>query len=421
MPTGSPARRSATVGRATTPVPGPSSTESRRRTSPPSRPTGYRWASWSTSRSKWFLCSADLDEDPLAAPDGPRLPPVGPPDRPWRRRRARRLEPDVVLLCNGLFLFEAITWALCRQRGIDVVTYERAFLKETLVFHRGEPAGLLRPQRRRGHRSDRALTASEEHVLDDYLDRRRHGQAFDQFWEFRQGAIERAPGTDGQSSSPTSPGTRRSSDRDMAFPDIQDWIAAAIETFAARPDHRLVIRVHPSEAAPAGQAHPGLARRLRRRALARPCRRTSRLVGSDDLRELLPADGRGRRRAGVHVDDRARDGVGRASPSSSPARPTTGARASPSTSRRPTSSAPLSTRPSTTPRPCAGRRPGPAVRALLLLPGSDRRSVRRRAAPGTGPAHHRGPRRPRTRVRAPLWTGSVEASSKGRRSSSDLL
>ena len=47
----------------------------------------------------------------------------------------------MVLLLSGLFLFEGVTWALCRQRGIDVVTYERAFLKETLVFHRGAPAG----------------------------------------------------------------------------------------------------------------------------------------------------------------------------------------------------------------------------------------------------------------------------------------
>ena len=49
--------------------------------------------------------------------------------------------PDVVLLCNGLFFFEAVCWALCRTRGIDVVTYERGMIKETLVFRRNVAAG----------------------------------------------------------------------------------------------------------------------------------------------------------------------------------------------------------------------------------------------------------------------------------------
>ena len=70
----------------------------------------------------WFLMRASLHDDPLAPST-------------WRmslrsaRRIARgvraaldRLDPDTVVLCNGLFLFEAITWAVCRERGIDVVS-----------------------------------------------------------------------------------------------------------------------------------------------------------------------------------------------------------------------------------------------------------------------------------------------------------
>ena len=41
--------------------------------------------------------------------------------------------------------------------------------------------------------------------------------------------------------------------RDVAFADIQAWIVAAVEAFAARPAHRLVIRVHPSEVALPGK------------------------------------------------------------------------------------------------------------------------------------------------------------------------
>ena len=47
-----------------------------------------------------------------------------------------------MLLLNGLFFFEAIAWWICRDRGIDVVTYERGFIKETLVFRRNQAACL---------------------------------------------------------------------------------------------------------------------------------------------------------------------------------------------------------------------------------------------------------------------------------------
>ncbi|MEA2718085.1 MAG: hypothetical protein QOI99_2402 [Actinomycetota bacterium] len=194
---------------------------------------------------KWFLCSADIDEDPLAGQMG----------RAFLRSARRivhgvtaaldRLEPDVVLLCNGLFLFESIAWSLCRQRGIDVVTYERAFLKETLVFHRGAPAGLY-DLSDEWARADRPLTESEERQITEYLDQRRHGKAFDQFWQFRQEGVAAHSGRMATLFTNLTWDTAVIG-RDRAFPDIRAWIAAAIEAFARRPDDRLVIRVHPSE------------------------------------------------------------------------------------------------------------------------------------------------------------------------------
>jgi hypothetical protein len=41
--------------------------------------------------------------------------------------------------------------------------------------------------------------------------------------------------------------------REVAFSSIQDWIAAAIEAFASRPDHELVVRLHPAEVRLHGQ------------------------------------------------------------------------------------------------------------------------------------------------------------------------
>ena len=93
------------------------------------------------------------------------------------------VQPDTVLLLNGLFLFEGIAWAVCRRRGIDVVTYERAFIEDTLVFSRDVPAGFydLSVQ---WPAENRPLTEGEAGELDDYLARRRRGSAADQFWSF---------------------------------------------------------------------------------------------------------------------------------------------------------------------------------------------------------------------------------------------
>lgn len=194
---------------------------------------------------KWFLCAADIDQDPLA----------GLTTRAFlrsARRIARGIEreldafrPDVVILLNGLFLFEGIAWALCRQRGIDVVTYERAFLQETLVFQRGTPAGFY------DFSSDwtaceRELTAAEDTELAAYLAQRRSGSAFDQFWQFRERPVERGEGRLAVLFTNLTWDTAVIG-RHAAFDGIRSWIDATVTAFADRPQHRLVIRIHPSE------------------------------------------------------------------------------------------------------------------------------------------------------------------------------
>ncbi|TXI39857.1 MAG: hypothetical protein E6Q57_20460 [Mycobacterium sp.] len=200
---------------------------------------------------KWFLCTADLVDDPLGG-------------QVYRAflRSARRIargiasalderRPDTVLLLNGLFLFEAIAWALCRERGIEVVTYERAFRKETLVFHRGTPAGFY-DFSADWPTANRALTESEDAELTDYLEARRRGAAFDQYWKFTENTVDRGRGRLATLFTNLTWDTAVI-DRDLAFASIQDWILETIDVFAGRPDDRLVIRVHPSEVALPGK------------------------------------------------------------------------------------------------------------------------------------------------------------------------
>jgi hypothetical protein len=230
---------------------------------------------------KWFLLAADLGQEPLA----------GHYHRAFLRSARQiargigaaldRIQPDVLLLLNGLFLFEGIAWALAKQRGIDVVTYERAFLKETLVFSRGVPAGFYDF----GDEWDpeRPLADAEAAALDEYLAQRRGGEAFDQFWGFEDHA-EASP-TEGKLAVLFTNLTWDTAviGRDAGFDGIRSWLDAVVAEFRARTRDRLVIRVHPSEnRLPGKRTRDSLGTYLLQRYPDLPPNIT--IVGPDDLR-----------------------------------------------------------------------------------------------------------------------------------------
>src|SRR5207245_2243833 len=73
---------------------------------------------------RWFLLRSTLDDEPLAAVTARRF-------LRSARRIARSLDaalsehrPDLLVVLNGLFLFEAVARALADRRGIDTVAYE---------------------------------------------------------------------------------------------------------------------------------------------------------------------------------------------------------------------------------------------------------------------------------------------------------
>jgi len=198
---------------------------------------------------KWFLMRTDLDNEPLAAPT-------------WRAflRSARRIErgveaaldrlqPDVVMLLNGLFLFEAVAWEVCRRRGIDVVTYERGMIMDTLVVERNAAACLFDLSAQWVTRRSQALSEDEEARLDGYLEDRRHGRrTLDQFWGDARFDDATAEG-DGRLVTLFTNLTWDSAviGRERAFPSIQAWLGTAVRLFGERPQDTLIIRIHPAE------------------------------------------------------------------------------------------------------------------------------------------------------------------------------
>lgn len=238
---------------------------------------------------KWFLMTTRLEDEPLAAIAMRRFVRSGRRVVDGLERAIDELRPDVVLLLNGLFFFEAIAWDLCRRRGIDVVTYERGFIKETLLFRRGVPACMgdishLWPAWR-----DVPLAADEERELDEYLEDRRLGRrTIDRYWRNPAFVTPESEG-DGRLVVLFTNLTWDSAviGQEVAFPSIQDWLLRAVEAFRSRPSHRLVIRIHPAEVKlPGKRTREPLEAHLRDHCPDLPA--NVRVIGADDPTSSYP-------------------------------------------------------------------------------------------------------------------------------------
>jgi hypothetical protein len=205
--------------------------------------------------TKWFLLTTKIAEDPI----GPSTTRAFLRSTRQTARAMRQVldevSPDVVLVLNGLFLFEAVTIALCQERAIDVVNYERGFLRETLFFARDSLACFgdvtdVWPRFR-----DVPLSPQQVDELERYLEDRTFGRrSIEQYWrDVRFETIPRL--TSGKRVTLFTNLTWDSAviNKEIAYPTIQEWISDTIRFFAERPEHELVIRIHPAEVTLAGK------------------------------------------------------------------------------------------------------------------------------------------------------------------------
>jgi hypothetical protein len=204
---------------------------------------------------RWFLMRSVLDDDPLAPLTARRF-------LRSARRIARGIDraleeqrPEVVLVLNGLFLFESIASALCRRRNIDVVTYERGFLPDTLLFHRSQPENLYDVGPYWESARSIPLTADEDAELDAYLSDRRVGRRTgDRYW-VRARFETPAKLQTGRRAVLFTNLTWDSAvlGQEGGFSSIHEWLVTAIDAFADRPNDELIVRIHPAEVKLAGK------------------------------------------------------------------------------------------------------------------------------------------------------------------------
>lgn len=207
--------------------------------------------------SKWFLLASRADWDPLS-PQMTRKFLIS------ARRVAIALgrifdefQPDTVVMLSGLFSFESVALAMCKKRGIDGVTYERTYRPGHLIFRRNAPASHYEVTETWERFRDTPLTAHQNDELDRYIESRRASSH--PFYDFWKGASDpSAETTDGGSGKTAVLFTNVTWDsavigRERAFGSIHEWIDAAIDAIAHRPNDRLIIRIHPAESKMTGK------------------------------------------------------------------------------------------------------------------------------------------------------------------------
>lgn len=177
-------------------------------------------------------------------------------------RLVERLRPTSVVVLNGKFYPERTMWAVAEARGVDVVTYERGFIEDTLLFARGKSATEYDISGELDEAFARGLTEEEDRALDEYLEARTRGaRSIVQYWpdvEDRPEVVARALGLadDGTPITVAFPNILWDTailDKDIHFESMFDWLDTTIRFFAAHPEQKLVIRCHPAEVRLPGQ------------------------------------------------------------------------------------------------------------------------------------------------------------------------
>lgn len=165
-------------------------------------------------------------------------------------------EPDIMFMVNGILVEEHVLAKVARSRGVRAVTYGYGIHMDSMVMSSDVlPALDFKNEPLWEEARQSPLTDSEAQRLDDYLLRRERGAGTQAFFS---GAQRNPDVVRRELAIP--PGKRLISmftnitwdsaclNKDIAFPNADEWIRSAVRLVADRDDCQLVIRVHPAEA-----------------------------------------------------------------------------------------------------------------------------------------------------------------------------
>ncbi|MBI1293228.1 hypothetical protein GC173_18645 [bacterium] len=161
----------------------------------------------------------------------------------------------LVIVLNGKFFTEAVAMEVARLRGIDVMTYERGFHPDDLVFTVNGYANdfpIADQFRKVAHLE---LNDEQDAEVDRILAKRRSGKAtiinyFPTMNENRSLIVDKLGLREDLPIAIAYPNILWDTAvfrRDTAFSGLWEWLKATIEHYIAHPEQQLVVRVHPAE------------------------------------------------------------------------------------------------------------------------------------------------------------------------------
>jgi hypothetical protein len=161
-----------------------------------------------------------------------------------------------VFMLNGTFFAESIMSALAGERGIPFATYEKGFIRDSIVLTPEAPASQLKmPAGAWESARDTPLTGETSAALDAYLVARQSGGgSLDNFWLHRVDDVDRIRNElhleSGRQLVVMFCNILWDSavlGRDIAFASMGDWVLGGIAWAERHPEFDLVVRIHPAE------------------------------------------------------------------------------------------------------------------------------------------------------------------------------
>jgi Capsule polysaccharide biosynthesis protein len=164
-------------------------------------------------------------------------------------------QPDVLFMVNGILVEEHVLAKVARARGIRAVTYGYGIHENTIVMSSDVlPALDFKNEPLWEEAREQPLAHDEEERLDRYLGERERGAGTAEYFSSasHDAAALRAhlgipPGHRVVSLFTNITWDSACLNKDIAFPNADEWIRHAVRVAADLPDCQLVVRVHPAE------------------------------------------------------------------------------------------------------------------------------------------------------------------------------
>jgi hypothetical protein len=166
-----------------------------------------------------------------------------------------KYDPHVLVMLNGLFMEERVTWVLAKEGGRRCIFFEKGRDVETVFLSHDVSAPRYDVSSSWSAAKATPLNDDERRAVVTILDRRMRGeQLVEKYWDSRESDLEKICLQLGlRADVPLAVlftnvvWDTAMQDRDIAFDGMLDWLRETIGQFRSHADWQLIIRIHPAE------------------------------------------------------------------------------------------------------------------------------------------------------------------------------